>query len=102
MQMDDNLQASAAKRYLRRNGLTSTAASGSPLPLEAPSTTAPTISSKYLESVKPSISLMSASAGPTSNDDLSLLSRFVCFFNEASKFPGGPGPCQTGSRALRG
>jgi hypothetical protein len=60
------------------------------LPFDAPSTTAATISSKYLVSVRPSISLMSASDGPTRSDDLSRLMSVVCFLREESRDPAGP------------
>jgi hypothetical protein len=74
----------------RGQALTSTATSGSPLPLLAPSTTAATISSRYLVRVNPSISLASVSEGPTSRLDLSRFSRVVCFLSDESRLPGGP------------
>lgn len=69
--------------------LTSTATSGSPF-FAAPSTTAATISSKYFVNVKPSISLINASVGPISSEDLSLFIRVVCFLRDESRLPGGP------------
>lgn len=71
--------------------LTSTATSASPLPFDAPSTTAATISSRYFVSVSPSISLTSASDGPTRSEDLSRLMRVVCFLSDESSEPAGPG-----------
>lgn len=92
MKMDDYLYATSdgCAFYTHQMGLlTSTATSGSPF-FAAPSTTAATISSRYFANVKPSISLINASAGPTKSEDLSLLMRVVCFLRDESRLPGGP------------
>lgn len=70
--------------------LTSTALSISAFPpfeLVIPSTVAPTISATYFVSVRPSISLMSASAEVVRIADRNLLIRVVCFLRDASRDP---------------
>jgi hypothetical protein len=89
MQMDYDLVVRSSSGELQ--SLTSTATSASPLPFDAPSTTAATISSRYFVSVSPSISLMSASDGPTRREDLSRLMSVVCFLSDESSEPAGPG-----------
>lgn len=87
--MRDNLQHKLARASLAAIKLASTATSGSPFPLLAPSTTAPTISSMYLVRVNPSISLMMGSAGPMSNSVRKRFSSVVCFLRDESSAPVG-------------